>query len=113
MKEKKIDNTMNENKKSTSKSIIEESINAQKNRIKKIDSMQEDFKSINKDINNQILKLSNSIKSQKVNNIFKELYEKNNKAYNKVKNTLCTERIEKENKLKELYSEKNKEKEDD
>ena len=75
--------------------------------------MREDFKSINKDINNQILKLSNSIKSQKVNNIFKELYEKNNKAYNKITNTLATERIEKENKIKELNSKKNKEKEDD
>ena len=104
-KDNKIaDNRIEKSKKKIAQ--IDESIDIEKNKLKKIDNIQEEFVSLNKSINRCIELLSPSIKGTKTNHMLDEMFNNNNNLLKNVSSVLDEEKEETKKNISELYYQK-------
>lgn len=92
---KRIDNTIiNTNQEDTNKNIkqrineIDDMIDIERNKIKKIDMMQQDIATLNQHLNKCIDLLSKSVKGPTTQNVFNDMYETSRSIYVNLSSTL-------------------------
>lgn len=110
MKNKKADNKIELNSKANSEriKIIEQEIENKKQYQKNIDTIEEDFYTINKKFKECIELFLVSFRSKKSNHIFNDMIQKNEHNLNKTTNIIENERKIIKRMINDLYSEKTK-----
>lgn len=105
MNEKKADNRIIENKKINK---IENEIYNEKNKLKDLEEMREDFVSYNKTITN-CLDLLSSVKNKESRHKYDDMYIKNNAILKSMSNIIDEKETEIKRNISNLYDEKIKE----